>query len=42
MTWKARMQYRLACTVILWVLKGMAIGFGAFVMWRLCHALGTM
>lgn len=36
--WKARMQYRLACTVMLWLLKGMCIGFGAFVAWRVCHA----
>ena len=33
---------KIACTVALWLLKGLCIGFGALVAWRVCHALGTM
>ena len=32
----------IACTVALWLLKGLCMGFGALVAWRMCHALGTM
>ena len=35
---KERIQYRLACTVMLWLLKGMCMGFGiafgAIILWR--------
>ena len=34
--------YRLAVTVALWLVKGMCLGFGAFAVWKVCHALGTM
>jgi len=36
------LSYKIACTVALWLLKGLCIGFGALVAWRMCHALGTM
>ena len=39
---KERVQYRVACTVMLWLLKGMCLGFGAFFAWRLCYALAAM
>jgi len=42
MTGKGEMLNRLALTVGMWLLKGMCIGFGAFVAWRICHALGAM
>lgn len=36
------LSYRLACTVGLWLLKGLCIGFGMLVAWRMYHALVSM
>ena len=36
------LSYKIACTVALWLLKGLCMGVGALVAWRVCHALGKL
>lgn len=36
------LSYKIACTVVLWLIKGMCMGFGMLVAWRMCRALGTL
>ena len=33
------LSYKIACTVALWLLKGLCMGFGALVAWRMYRGI---
>ena len=37
MSVKSDRFYKLGCAVLVWLIKGMCIGFGMFAVWRVCR-----
>jgi len=35
----SNLSYKIACTVALWLLKGLCMGFGALLAWRMCRGI---